>query len=142
MTDSELNLDSDENIFESESDSSEMFQGNENLSTPTTSLPRHHYLLSRPRSTVDQVVRSDPRAQSARHRETESIQSQLSDILQEIKKTNSRFDAYEDKIEGIEQRIINLEKIQSSTPSTDDSTENPKRKVPNHVRVSIFNHLC
>ena len=65
------------------------------------------------------------------------VQSQLCEILTEVKKTNERLSQYDGRLESMEQRLINLE--QSTTSCSSDEFSQPlKRKVPPHVRVRRY----
>ena len=65
------------------------------------------------------------------------VQSQLCEILTEVKKTNERISQYDGRLESMEQRLINLE--QSTTWCSSDEFSQPlKRKVPPHVRLHRY----
>ena len=65
------------------------------------------------------------------------VQSQLCEILTEVKKTNDRISQYDGRLKAMEQKLINLE--QSTTSCSSDEFSHPlKRKVPAHVRVRRY----
>ena len=69
-------------------------------------------------------------------------------ILEELRKTNSRLDTFSDQLEAMDGRLKSVEQMQlnSATPtsSSDSSTSKTKRKVPAKVAVSaaIYNYTC
>ena len=66
------------------------------------------------------------------------MQTQLFEILSEVKKTNSKVESFEEKFVQVEQRIKNLEQLQTPS-SSEGSSEIQKRKVP--ARQGTFN-MC
>lgn len=65
------------------------------------------------------------------------MQTQLFEILSEVKKTNSKVESFEEKFVQVEQKIKNLEQLQTPS-SSEGSSEIQKRKVPAHVRVCLI----
>lgn len=64
------------------------------------------------------------------------IESRLGDILSVVRKTSTKMDSYDKKMDSIEQRLMKLEEAQIAS-SSDCFSEPQKRKVPAHVRVSV-----
>lgn len=62
-----------------------------------------------------------------------NLQTQLIEILSEVRKTNTQVESYQ-KSESMEERLENLEKVQTPS-SSEGSSETQKRKVPAHVRL-------
>ena len=109
------------------------------METPHTSTPRNsrpHALTFDPSNVNPSVLnaRSVPvRSHQSRNQGSlDLMQSSICEILSEVKKTKSAMD---EKMESVEQRIINLEQVQSS----EDLSDTPKRKVPTRIRVSALN---
>ena len=66
----------------------------------------------------------------------DNVQTQLFEILSEVKKTNSKVENFEEKFVQVERRLKNLEQLQTPS-SSEGSSEIQKRKVPAHVRVCL-----
>ena len=67
---------------------------------------------------------------------TKKIEFQLTKILHEVQKANSRLDSYDDKLDSLQDRLQKLEEKPSSSVSSSDASVS-KRKVPPEVRVSL-----
>lgn len=79
---------------------------------------------------------TDPRSKPSSFAK-ENVQNPLFEILSEVKKTNARLDSYDKKMTAFEERLKSLEEAQhSQSPSSSDTTDHRKRKVPSHIRVS------
>lgn len=65
-----------------------------------------------------------------------SIESQLTKILREVQKANTRLDSYDEKLDSLQERLQKLEEPKSSSISSSDASVT-KRKVPPEVRVSM-----
>lgn len=79
------------------------------------------------------AVRSEPRtASSLRQSSVDLMQLRLNEILSEVKETKVTMD---EKMKSIEDRLIKLEEIQTSSP--EETSVTPKRKVPTRIRVCM-----
>ena len=82
---------------------------------------------------------SDPEPPSKRS----SIESQLTKILQEVQRANTRLDSYDDKFDSLQERLQKLEEKPTSSSVSSSDASMTKRKVPPEVRVStcMLSHL-
>lgn len=95
--------------------------------------------------------RSEPQSQchgSLRGGVGECMQNQLLEILSEVKKTGNKVDSYDEKFDIMEQRLKNLEQLQTASSSEASGIDTKKQKVPVHVRVccicgiKLLTNLC
>lgn len=70
-----------------------------------------------------------------------SIESQLTEILREVQKANTRLDSYDDKLDSLQERLQKLEEKPTSSSISSSDASVTKRKVPPEVRVSMLLHL-
>lgn len=75
---------------------------------------------------------SDPEPPTKRN----SIESQLTKILQEVQRANTRLDSYDDKLDSLQERLQKLEEKPTSSSVSSSDTSVTKRKVPPEIRVS------
>ena len=71
-----------------------------------------------------------------------SIESQLTEILREVQKANTRLDSYDDKLDSLQERLQKLEEKPTSSSISSSDASVMKRKVPPEVRVSIMSIWC
>lgn len=86
-----------------------------------------------------------PRVSSFKRISADVMQTQLVEILAEVKKTNQKVESYDEKFQSLEQMLLSLEQVH--TPSSSEGSSGSKvqkRKVPAHVRVcnSILLLVC
>ena len=68
-----------------------------------------------------------------------SIESQLTKILREVQKANTRLDSYDVKFDSVQERLQKLEEKPTSSSISSSDTSVMKRKVPPEVCVSMSN---